>query len=261
MYVMKTLQDAADEIKNFSEKNLPAILTAASIAGGVATTVLAVKLTPRASEVIAAKKKELSGEKSTVKKAAEIAYTTAKMYAPAIVLGAASIGCAVGSYKVSAGRIAALAAAYSFSESRFKSYRDKVVETIGEKKEKVIRDEVEKEEIKKNPVSKNEIYDIGRGDVLCYDDISGRYFRSSVDKIKSSVNELNKRMLSDMYISLNEFYYEIGLPPVKMGEDLGFNMNEGFIDIHFSPILSDTDEPCLCMSYTVYPRFDYRDLY
>ena len=33
-------------------------------------------------------------------------------------------------------------------------------------------------------------------------------------------------MMNDMYISLNDFYYEIGLDPIKIGSDIGWNIDD-----------------------------------
>ena len=67
-------------------------------------------------------------------------------------------------------------------------------------------------------------------------------------------------MLSEMYISLNELYYELGLRCTEQGNELGFNINDGLIDIDFSAILSDDERPCVVLSYRVAPRYGYGDL-
>ncbi len=92
-----------------------------------------------------------------------------------------------------------------------------MIETIGEKKEQTVRDAIANDRINKNPVSRREVIITEKGNTLCYDAISGRYFKSDIDKLKKAENELNRRMRDEMYISLNEFYYEIGLNPTKIG--------------------------------------------
>ncbi|WP_254556795.1 DUF6353 family protein, partial [Salmonella enterica] len=80
------------------------------------------------------------------------------------------------------------------------------IETLGEKKEKQIREEIDKDRIKKNPVGKSEVIITGNGKTLCYDHTSGRYFESDMETIKRAVNTINKQMLDEMYVSLNDFY-------------------------------------------------------
>lgn len=101
---------------------------------------------------------------------------------------------------------------------------------------------------------------IGDGETLCYDAVSGRYFKSKIDRIKRAENEINRRMRDEMYISLNEFYYEIGLPPIKLGDDIGWNIDEGYLDLRFSSQLAENDEPVFVIDYGCCPRYDYRTL-
>jgi hypothetical protein len=61
-----------------------------------------------------------------------------------------------------------------------------------------------------------------------------------------------------MYISVNDFYYEIGLGNTKIGNDLGWHVDNGLIDLEFSSQLADDGTPCLVLDYRVAPRYDYR---
>ena len=64
-------------------------------------------------------------------------------------------------------------------------------------------------------------------------------------------------MLSERYVSLNDFNYEIGLEMLNYGDDIGWNVDRGFIDIMFSSKLTDDNEPCLVIDYLVEPKKDY----
>lgn len=151
-----------------------------------------------------------------------------------------------------------LATAYSLSEAAFAEYREKAAETVGEKKEAEIRDKVAKAQIERDPVSGHEVIMTGKGDTLCYDVVSGRYFKSSIEKIRRAENVLNRKLMDEMYVSLNEFYYELGLKCTGMGNELGWNVDDGLIDLHFSTQLSEDETPCLVVDYHIAPRYDYR---
>ena len=73
-------------------------------------------------------------------------------------------------------------------------------------------------------MSNSQVIVTEKGNTLCRDSISGRYFKSDIDKIKKVVNELNRQLIHQNYISLNEFYYELGLDSTKNGSYLGWNM-------------------------------------
>ena len=241
--------------RQFVSKRSPEILTGIGIAGMISTAVLAVKATPKAMELIEEKKREEWLDKLSPVEMVKVAW---KPYIPAIVTCVTSTACLIGASSVSAKRNAALATAYKLSETALAEYREKVIETIGEKKERTVRDKVAEERVKKNPVSKNEVIITGNGKTLCFDPISGRYFMCSIETIKRAENTLNKQMLHDIsgYVSLNEFYDEIGLDHTSVGDDLGWNTNQ-IIDIDFSSQLNDNGEPSVVLDYLVAPKYDF----
>ena len=244
-------------IRSGLAKHSPAILTALGITGMIGTTVLAVKATPKALDLIENKKEELDKDKLTV---VETVKATWKCYVPSAITCATSAACLIGASSVHTKRNAALATAYKLSESALIEYRDKVVETIGEKKEQSVRDAIAKDHVEKNPVTNNEVIITDKGYTLCYDELSGRYFYSDIEKIKKAANELNRQMLNDMYVSLNELYYELGLEGTKLGEQMGWNVDRGLIDLKFSATVSADDRPCIVLDYRVPPMYDYQNM-
>ena len=243
------------DIRKFASKRSPEILTGIGIAGMITTTILAVRATPKALELIEEQKEEESVDELSSFEVVKVAW---KPYIPAMVTCIASTACLIGASSVNTKRNTALATAYKLSETALSEYRDKVVETIGEKKERIVRDKVAEERVKKNPVSKNEVIVTGNGKTLCFDPISGRYFMCSIETIKKAENTLNKQMLHDIsgYVSLNEFYDELGLDHTSVGNDLGWNTNQ-LIDIDFSSQLNDNGEPSVVLDYLVAPKCDY----
>lgn len=249
------LATIAKDIRKFASKRSPEILTGIGIAGMITTTILAVRATPKALELIEEQKEEESVDELSSFEVVKVAW---KPYIPAMVTCVVSTACLIGASSVNTKRNAALATAYKLSETALSEYRDKVVETIGEKKERIVRDKVAEERVKKNPVSKNEVIVTGNGKTLCFDPISGRYFMCSIETIKRAENELNKQMLHDIsgYVSLNEFYDELGLDHTSVGDDLGWNTDQ-LIDINFSSQLNDDGEPSVVLDYLVAPKYDY----
>lgn len=239
-----------------ARKHSPEILTGVGIAGMITAGVLAVRATPKALRLIDEKKADISeGEKLPSIEAVKAAW---KVYVPAVLTCILSTICLVGANSVNQRRNTAIAAAYSLSESALKEYREKVVETIGERKEQAIRDDIAKDRIAENPVRMVLVSD--RGSTLCYDSLSGRYFKCDIECLKRVVNDLNRRMRDEMYISLNDFYCEIDnpdLPPTKLGDMLGWNIDKGYIDLSFSSHLTADGTPCLVLDYAVVPEYEY----
>lgn len=244
-------------LKTAIKKHSPEILTGIGIAGMITTTVMAVRATPKALILIEERKEEIGAEKL---EAMDMVKTTWACYIPAAITGTLSVACLIGASSVNARRNAALATAYTLSESALKDYQGKVIEMFGEKKNEAVKDAVAKDKVEKNPVVTREVIITEKGNTLCYDAISGRYFKSDIEKIKKAECELNRQMLDDMYVSLNDFYYEIGLDSVKLGDELGWNVDSGYIDLSFSSQLASDGTPCLVIDYAVAPRYDYRVL-
>lgn len=235
-------------------KHGPAILTGVGIAGMLGTTVMAVKVTPKALELLDKVKEEQGEEKLPP---VDVVKTTWKLYIPAAVTGVASIACLLKANSISTRRNAALLTAYNLSKTALSEYKDKVVETIGEKKEQLIAEAVAEEKLKADPVENKEVILTGNDTVLCYDAFFGRYFQSDKYAIKQAENALNRAIVTNMYASLNEFYGELGLPRVEIGDEIGWNIDDGDIEVdtHFGE--ASNGKPCLIMRYNVPPAYEY----
>ena len=251
-----SLAKFAKSVQLSLHKHSPEILTGIGIAGMISTTVLAVKATPKALQLIDEAKKVEHKDKLTPIETVKIAW---KPYIPAMVTGVASVTCLVGASSVSLKRNAALTAAYKLSETALTEYREKVVETIGEKKEKVVREKIAEDRLATNPVEKGSIYMTDKGHTLCFEPLSARYFYSDIDKIKGAINNLNEKMLNDPfgYLSLNDLYDELGLESTSQGDSLGWNISSGIIRWDFHPKLTPDNEPALVLDYINAPTYGY----
>lgn len=246
-------------VKSNVSKHSPEILTGIGIAGMVSTTILAVKATPRALDLIAAAEEEKKEELTKV----EVVKTAWKPYIPAAITGTVSVACLIGASSVNARRNAALYSAYKLSETALSDYKEKVIETIGEKKEQVIREKVAQKKVDDKHASKSEIIVTGNGNVLFLEPVSNRYFTSDIETIRKIVNDLNYRLTTGMeeYISLSDFYDEVGLSHTAISDDIGWNINrDGQIIIDLPATKTDKGEPCLMLDYHVEPRYDYSKL-
>lgn len=255
----------------FVQKNKPAILMGIGIGSGVITTILAVngtiKALPRIEDEINRQNYELSKaardlgydkcEQVDKLKPVELIKVAGPCYVPAFASGLLSLGCLLGAYSSHAGRNAALATAYTLSETALREYKNKVVETVGEKKEQIIKDAIAKDRLEKDPVSNHEVIVTPYGSVRCYDPHAGRYFTSSKTELEKIQNEVNERLIKDGYISLNEFYDAIGLEHTEIGSMLGWRVDCGLLELYFSSHLDSEGVPCLAMDYNIVPKYDY----
>lgn len=251
------------EIRSTVSKHSPVILTAVGITGMISTTIMAVKATPKALKMIEEaeyEKEDLTEGECNTLTPVETIKVAWKPYLPAAITGTVSVACLICANTIHAKRTAALATAYQLSTTALNDYREKVVEVLGEKKEKTIREKVAQEKVDKRPVSKNEVIFAGNGDVLFLEPVSNRYFTSDIETIRRIINDINWKLTGGMceYVSLSEFYDEIGLSHTNVSDDLGWNIGkDGPIRIDFPVAKAEDGRPCLVLEYQVSPRYDY----
>lgn len=257
MNIIKMLPEILRASGEAMKKNSPVIFTGIAAIGAVASPALAALGTVKAVRKIdkLKKEKEAWSLKDTVK-AAWPYYIS-----PAIVTGITLTGI-FGSNHIRAHREAALIAAASFAETTLDDFKKKAPEIVGEKKATEIEDAVAGEQLARNPLVNNEqIVVTGTGNTLCYDPLSGRYFRQDIEILRRIEKDLNHSMLlGDDYVSLNQFYYEVGLDETVIGNDIGWNVNRSkgrLIKLKFSTMLSATNEPCLVVGFEDPPRYEF----
>lgn len=253
---MNIIKQASNQIA----KHSPEILTSLAVGGMVTTVVMAVKATPKALELIQLEHdailmnldEDVLEYDMPKKDMIKVAW---KPYIPAMIMGTATIACIIGAHTVSSRRTAALASAYSLTETALTEYKNKVVEQIGKGKEEKVRDAIAADHLKENPISEVEILELPGDGQLCYDTLSSRYFKSSIEKIRQTVNCLNERLLREDYLSVNDLYYSLGLRETPLASDLGWRVDNGLIDVKFSAQLTETDTPCIVIDYQIVPQY------
>lgn len=253
---MNTLQ----QFNKFVNKNSPSILTGLGVAGLFTTVAMAIYATPRALERIQIEEERRwdeadipDGDSIAPMTPVEILQVTWKEYIPTAIMLAATATCIIGSNSVNMRRNSALAAIYSLSETAAREYKSKVKKTVGAKKEQEISDDLDQDRLNNHPVDSRYIIPSGNGDFLCYDSLSGRYFRSTVEKLRKIENDYNKRLLSEMYLSLNDLYSEMNLENINLGEDMGWVVDKEMLEFNITTKVASTGEPCLVIGYRTVP--------
>lgn len=258
-------------------QNSPTILTGLSVAGVITTVVLAVKATPKAMQLLDdlayAHYLSAGGDKSgrtfsqylednhadtnaihiPVLSAKEIAVETWKEYIPAVVMGSVTVACIIGANSINLRRNAALASLYSITDTALKEYQAKVVERIGKTKEENIRGDIAQDKLNGNPVDKAAVIITGKGDMLCFESLSGRYFKSDIETLRRIQNDFNKRLLNEIDLPINELYYEMGLASIKIGDSIGWSAMNRMLEMKFSAKIATDGQPCIVVEYEQLP--------
>lgn len=246
------------------KKNSPHILTAVGIGGMLSATVMAVKATPKAMQLIEAEKAKHEEENL---KPVEVVKVAWKPYIPAAVTTVVSIGCLVGANTVHAKRTAALATAYKISETALKEYKEAAVEVVGEEtakeiKEKMVEkrfEKVEEKDIKQRSCSANPM---PGGDILFHDILFDQYFYSDELTVREAVLSINEEMFGGQYASLNDFYDRLNIDRIEIGEQVGWNISrDGKLEVSTDRLeYARNGKPCVVLEYHKAPEHDYYKL-
>lgn len=256
-----TLAGLAKRAAKLAIDNSPTILTTIGVVGAVTTAYLAGKASFEAADIIRLKEAddEARGEtylydaRESLKNRVQLVW---KLYIPAASTGVATIACIIGANHVGGRRAAGLAAAYTISEKTFDEYKTKVIEKLGEKKERQVHDEIAQDRVIEACLDDDvELIGLDNGD-LCFDQFSGRYFKSTVEGIRGAENDLNFMLVHDGYAALAELYRALDMDAPPFSEQIGWNSDRK-LDIHISTTLAAGNKPCITISFKHDPLPDY----
>lgn len=232
-----------------ASKNSPTILFGAGVVGMVGSTVLACRATLRMSEVLENTQNDLQIARSMEhseysetdrKKDVAIIYTRGvgnitKLYAPSVLIGAASIGCLTKSHNILQERNLALTAAYAAVDGAFNRYRERVIDKYGEEEDRNFRYESEEvdiidEETGKVVTTTRVIDGPGSKYSRFYDEISSRNWSPDPDInhlfLRTQQNYMNDRLKVRGHVFLNEVYDSLGLTHTSAGAVVGWRWNK-----------------------------------
>ena len=236
-------------------KQSPTILTTLGLAGLFGSVALAVKATPKALQAIENEERFRHEEYFDDRplEPLDVIKVTWKHYIPTASVMLTTAVCMISANHISSGRIATLTSIASLADSSLRKYQKAVIEEVGDKKENKIRGRLANTEVGDDPPDMNHVIQTNQGATLFRDGISGRYFYSDIEFVKRTINEFNKRLMSEMSIPLNEFYADLYLPPIDIGGQLGWDIEKGMIDADILPGITSDGILCAVLSYKNMP--------
>jgi len=255
----------AHNLKFLANEHSTTILTGLGVGGTAATAYLTGRASFKAARIIDREERgrliqlrdpESAGAFSPSLRTGEKFKMTWKLYLPPFAVGVSTITCIITANKISSSKIAALAVASGISERALQEYKDKVFDKMGPNESRKLRDEMAQDRVDRNPPKQGEVIIAGTGDVLFHDAHSGRYFTSTVEKVRAAENKINHDLLDQMGCSLSEFYDEIGLPPSNYSDSVGWNGGDR-VEIDFSTTLASDNRPCIVIDFPHPPKMDY----
>lgn len=245
----------AKQAKKAVADNSPALLTALGVTGTLTVAYLTGKASFKAAEILAKETAQREVDNDPTMDNWDKVELVWREYIPAAGIAAMTITSIIGANHISTKRVAAFASAYSMAEKGFAQYQDKVLEKVGPKKEGEIRDEVAKQQLRDHPIRTSPIIVTGKGEHLCFDTHSGRFFQSDIEKVRSAVNDINFQILNggSDYASLTDYWALLGLDPTSGSDDIGWTIDKK-LDCHYTSDLTKEGTPCMVVTFLTRPR-------
>lgn len=235
-------------VKSFMLKNKMGLLLCGAGIGVVTTTVLAIKADREVQKEIDHLERE--GVELDGKGKAKLYL---RRYAPAVMSAVVTTGCLAGAFSTDRIKTKASKLSYDLLRDEYHEYRTRAIETIGEKRDKEIVEEVSKNRLKRSMDEGLMGYPMG-SNMLMYDEWSGRFFKGSPESIQRIMNDINAKIIkgNGSYVMVNEYYEEIGLSFNDAGENIGWDL-DNMAEANFRANLDENMRPYI--SVHIEPKY------
>lgn len=268
------------------KKHSPEILVVAGVAGTITSVVMACKATLQVNEVMDEAKETVDkihncvgkhlhtsdGEEYTQEVAnrdlaityIQTGWKLVKLYGPAVMLGAASIGCMVGSNQILRKRNIALSAAFKAVDTSFKEYRGRLIDKFGKDLDRELRFGTTTKEVEEKVVGEDgnettatkavEVVDPNAAhsiySVVFYEGNTGWTKNAELNKVFliQQQNWANDKLRLNGILTLNEVYDMLGVARTAYGQIAGWvytedsSVGDNFVDFG----IFDPDDPTKC---------------
>ena len=252
------------------KKHSPEILVVTGVVGTIVGAVMACKATTKLHEVLDDTKEKIDmyhqgvedgqvksmvdGELVVVDYTQEdcsrditIAYAQtglkiAKLYAPAIAVGALSITSVLAGHNILRKRNLALAAAYTAVDTGFKEYRGRVIKRFGEQLDKELKYDIKSKEVEETVVDEKgkektvkktiEVADPAAAFsayTFCFDETAAGWVRDAESNkffLMRQQDYANEKLKARGYLFLNEVLDMVGIPRCRAGQTVGWIYDE-----------------------------------
>lgn len=252
--VYVTMNHLLNRSKLFFSRNAPTILTCLAAAGTIATSVMAVKATPKALQRLDQAKKEKGEELTKL----EVVQVAAPAYVPAAVVGTSTLVCIFGANALNKRKQASLISAYALLDNSYKEYKNKVAELYGEEADVQIKQEIVKDKYEAEDV------DISENNQLFFDFFSNRYFESTIEKVQNAEYFVNRQLALWDCVDLNYFYDLLEIPRLDSYNNFGWSVEACFafyghswVDFDHQKVTMDDGLECTIIMMPTEPIMDF----
>lgn len=244
-------QAVAQNCVKIVTKKAPLILMSIGIGGMGASTVMAVKATPKASAIY--KQITRDPELSPRERNKAILERIVPLYAPAAITAVGGATCIVGSYSINMARLAELGALYAVAQNNLTTYRKQVEDIYGKEEELKIHDQVvqkEQQRYLEDSQSERSIPAANEPNLKLFKDMrTKQFFWSTQSRIINTFTDICKRIQCEGHISYTEYAVDVGMEYGEATDDAGWLMGD-------DPVIDISEE-----EYSTPQGWKYREVH
>ena len=244
------------------QKHSPEILVGVGCISMVVSTVLACKATTKVAPVVENSKKKIDGIHMAIEKKengdgtpytpedgkkdlaltyAKTGVELAKLYGPAIGVGALGLTCTLSAFGILHKRNLGLAAAYAAVDTSFKEYRGRVIERFGKELDHELKYNIKSKEVEEIVVDENgeqkvekktiNIANPGKGSMYArfFDETSDCWEKNAEYNrmfLLQTQQYMNDKLRRQGHLFLNEVHDALGMTRTQYGNVVGWVYNE-----------------------------------
>lgn len=244
-------------LKIFMKRHSSLLLSVASSVGLVTSTVLAVKATPKALQLIEEEKKKRSKivtntvyadnqkyesqevvyEDLSILDTIKVAW---KPYIPTGISMFSTLICIFGNTYLNYKTQTSLISAYAILDRSYKEYIEKTKELYGEDADRDIRQKVASSNIDSNYIH--------REDKKTFFELrTMRYFESTVQDVLKAENMLNQELAATGYVSMNDFFRFLHLEQLPYADYIGWCDHGEYHEIKFEHEKMELEDGLECI--------------
>ena len=238
-----------------NSQRLQTVLTLASAVGVIATSIAAVKVTPKAIKLLKEEEERRDSPLTNVDKI----LTVGPVYIPPIILGVSTIFCILGANTLSKKSQATLLAGYELTKNSFKEYRNTLIELKGKEVDQEIRDNIMRAHAEVH------ITDLDQPDqkIKFVETYSGQEFYAYEREVMDAEYHLNRNFCLRGYVTVNEFAEFLGIKPIDHGDRVMWAVDDEYYWIDFEHnVKQDKNGEYVCYIYYLFkPSDEHADDY
>lgn len=256
------LDSIVKNVLNGVKNNLPTLLTGTAVLGVVSTTVSAISTAHRTHDRVE-DLRYFYAEQNQKVPYTEYVKVLWRDYLPTAVLATTTVVSMVGASTINHNRNMAAASLYALSEKTLENYKAKVEEEFGKNKATKVNDAIAQDLVSNTPIGDINVANIVPNGSLFFDSLTGRYFTSTMEDVRSAVNTFNETLLNDYWGDVNDFLTLLGLDEVELGREAGWNSNRT-LKVTYSTTLTNDKQisaqvPCIVINYETLPLVNFRN--